>query len=284
MKVLIFGVSGMLGNTLFRYLSQESDYEVFGTIRSNSFPKNYHLESAKNIMTEIDAENQDSLENVFSITRPDVVINCIGHIKQLDMSEDPLVVLPINSLLPHKLARLCKLSDSRLIHISTDCVFSGDQGDYKEGDYSDAKDLYGRSKFLGEVSYPHCITLRTSIIGHEIDRNIALIDWFLSQKGPVRGYKNVTFSGLPTVELARVIMSYVLPRSDLFGLYHVASNPINKYDLLKMVAKIYEKDIQIIDDETVKINRSLNAKRFNEVTGYMPPDWFTLIKKMHDFR
>ena len=118
---------------------------------------------------------------------------------------------------------------------------------------------------------------------HEIDRNIALIDWFLSQKGPVRGYKNAIFSGLPTVELARVIMNYVLPRSDLFGLYHVASNPINKYDLLKIVANVYEKDIQIIDDETVKINRSLNAKRFNEVTGYIPPDWFTLIKKMHDF-
>jgi len=283
MKILIFGISGMLGNTLFRYLSLESGHEVFGTIRSDRVPINSRLEHSSKIMTEVDAENQDSLENVFSIIRPNVVINCIGHIKQLDLSEDPLVVLPINSLLPHKLARLCKLSDSRLIHISTDCVFSGDQGDYKESDYSDAKDLYGKSKYLGEVNYSHCITLRTSIIGHEIDRNIALIDWFLSQKGPVRGYKNAIFSGLPTVELARVIMNYVLPRSDLFGLYHVASNPINKYDLLKMVANVYEKDIQIIDDETVKINRSLNAKRFNEVTGYMPPDWFTLIKKMHDF-
>jgi dTDP-4-dehydrorhamnose reductase len=170
-----------------------------------------------------------------------------------------------------------------LIHVSTDCVFSGSRGNYRESDTSDATDLYGKSKFIGEVSYPHTITLRTSIIGHELTGNHSLIGWFLAQSGPVKGYTKAIFSGLPTVELARVVRDHVLPNRDLSGLYHVAAEPIDKFDLLNIVAKAYGKDIAIEPDDRVSIDRSLNAERFRAATGYVAPAWPDLIARMRDF-
>ena len=282
-RILILGASGMLGSTLFRYLSAQDHCEVVGTLRSNICSDYYNSKEKLQLITGVDVENLDILEKLFLEFRPDVVINCVGLVKQLDIANDPLIVLPINSILPHRLAKFAKLIEARLIHISTDCVFSGDRGGYEENDFADARDLYGRSKFIGEVAYAHTITLRTSIIGHEINKKIALINWFLSQKGPIFGYKNAIFSGLPTVEVASIILNYVLPKPNLSGVYHLASSPINKYDLLKLVASEYKKDIQIIPDDTVKINRSLNAEKFNSQTGYKPPSWPILIKKMHEF-
>lgn len=283
-RILVLGVTGMLGSAVFRYLSVSCEYKVFGTIRHDTLPSGIHDEFANQVITGIDAENQDLLEQLFLEIKPKFVINCIGLVKQLDLSEDPLVVLPINSILPHRLAKLSELIDARFIHISTDCVFHGDKGCYKETDFADARDLYGISKFLGEVSHHHCITLRTSIIGHEISKNIALVDWFLLQTESVLGYKKAIFSGLPTVEVARIIMQHILPRDDLFGVYHLASAPISKYDLLGLVAIQYKKDIQITPDESVKIDRSLNADKFHNKTGYRSPGWIELVKKMHDFR
>ena len=147
--------------------------------------------------------------------------------------------IPINSLLPHRLARLCELSGARLVHISTDCIFAGDKGGYLETDPSDAIDLYGRSKFLGEVSYRNSVTLRTSIIGHELQSSHGLINWFLAQDKQCKGFSQAIFSGLPTVVLAGIIRDVVIPNEDLFGVYHVASQPISKYNLLKLVADVY---------------------------------------------
>ncbi|MBY3128749.1 dTDP-4-dehydrorhamnose reductase family protein [Rhizobium laguerreae] len=284
MKVLVLGVSGMLGNAMFRKLSQSRSLEVYGTARSASVKGFFAHELNERIVCGIDIENQDSLARILGEIKPQAVINCVGLVKQLADANDPLVALPINAILPHRLARLCNLGDARLIHISTDCVFSGARGNYREGDAPDAKDLYGRSKLLGEVDYPHAVTLRTSIIGHELSSAHSLVGWFLAQNERVKGYARAIFSGLPTVELAELIRDVVLPRDDLRGVYHVASAPISKLELLRLVAKTYGKQITIEEDQDFVIDRSLNAERFQEVTGYTAPSWSTLVKKMFEYQ
>ena len=217
--------------------------------------------------------------------KPDVVINCIGMIKQLQNANNPLVVLPINSIFPHRLSLLCRLAGARLIHISTDCVFSGEKGGYTEKDISDANDLYGKSKYIGEIHDEfNTVTIRTSIIGHELNSKYALIDWFLSQDGTIRGYTKCIFSGLPTVELASVIKNIIIPNKELSGLYHVSSTPISKFDLLSIVAKRYGKNINILEDSEVVLDRSLDSSCFKQATGYEPPDWEVLIDAMYNYK
>lgn len=215
---------------------------------------------------------------------PDIVINCIGVVKQVPDSDTPLVAIPINALLPHRMARLCELSGARFVHISTDCVFSGSKGMYTEYDIADATDFYGRTKYLGEVDYPNAITLRTSIIGHELNGSRSLIDWFLSERNSVNGYKRAIFSGLPTVEVARVIRDHVIPNPELHGVYHLSVDPINKFDLLTLVSKIYGKIIDIKPDNKFTVDRSLDSTRFREATTFTPKPWADLICEMHEFK
>ena len=283
MRVLVLGASGMLGNAMLRVMSEQDNWTVYGTLRSpNSTLK--ALAPKAQLLYGIHADQPDSLLAAFTQSRPQVVINCVGLVKQLTSADDPLEAILINALLPHRLARLCELTQARLVHISTDCVFSGGQGNYSESDMPDAEDLYGRSKLLGEVSDRHAITLRTSIIGHELGSDHGLIGWFLSQQGRVKGYTEAIFSGLPTCELARVVRDHVIPNTDLDGLYHVAAEPISKHDLLQIVNRIYGKSHQIEPDDRLKINRSLDASRFKQATGYMTPVWPDLIARMHEFR
>lgn len=284
MKVMILGVTGMLGNAMFRVLSDGADLAVYGTARSSSARQHFSNNLSGQIIVGTDVENNDSLVRAFAAVRPDVVVNCVGLVKQLADANDPLQAVPINTLLPHRLAALCQATGARLVHISTDCVFSGAKGNYLETDYPDAYDLYGRSKLLGEVDYPHAITLRTSIIGHELSGSRSLVNWFLAQQGAVKGFTRAIFSGLPTVELASVVRDVVLPRKELHGLYHVSAKPINKFELLQLVAKVYRKNIEINPSEELVIDRSLNSDRFKEATGYAPPEWATLIRRMCEFK
>jgi len=283
MKVLVLGVTGMLGNAVFKLFSADNQFDVFATMRGASGLRHFPPESHSRLLTGIDVLNHDELVVALTQVKPDVVINCVGLIKQLADANDPLTALPINAMLPHRLSKLCALIGARLVHVSTDCVFSGRQGGYRETDTSDAEDLYGKSKFIGELQgASHAITLRTSIIGHELNSHYALIDWFLAQDGPIKGFSRAIFSGLPTVELARVIKDYVLPRPELNGLYHVASQPINKFDLLGLVAQQYGKDIEIRKDDAFVIDRSLNADVFSAASGYVPPEWSVLIQRMYE--
>jgi dTDP-4-dehydrorhamnose reductase len=284
MKVLILGASGMLGNAVLRVLSEAADLDVWGTARSGSVLKFFGNDVAKKILTGIDVENIDAINDVMVEVRPDVVINCVGVVKQLAQADDPLKVLPINAMLPHRLAKVAAVAGARVIHISTDCVFSGDKGNYLESDVSDATDLYGKSKHIGELQYPHTVTLRTSIIGHELQHPHSLIDWFLSQQGTCRGFTNAIFSGLPTVVLAMVIRDVVLRQSALHGLYHVSAPPISKYDLLRLVAEVYGKNIDIQPDASLVIDRSLDSSRFKEATGYATPSWEEMIKLMNLYK
>lgn len=284
MRILVLGASGMLGNAMFRVISLGGYHEVYGSARAASVKKFFNSELSEKIITGIDVENTDSLVQLFSKVCPEIVINCIGLVKQLEESNDPISTLYINSLLPHRLAQLCKLINARLVHISTDCVFSGRSGNYQETDEPDALDLYGRSKLLGEVYLPHVVTLRTSIIGHELNSSHGLIEWFLAQHGSVKGYSRAIFSGMPTYELAKVIIEKILPNKELNGLYHIAAHPISKYELLKIVNKQYDKRLKIEPDEDIKFDRSLNANYFCETTGYVAPPWPQLIAQMQAFR
>lgn len=284
MKIMVLGVTGMLGNAMFRVLAEASDHEVFGTARSDSARRHFGDAFAQQIVSGVNVENHDSLVGVFASVRPQVVVNCIGLVKQLVSVDDPLQAVLINTVLPHRLASLCLAAGARLVHISTDCVFSGSKGRYLETDFPDAYDLYGRTKLLGEVDYPHAITLRTSVIGHELSGDRSLIGWFLAQQGSLRGFTRAVFSGLPTVELSRVVRDYVLPRSEVRGIYHVAAQPINKCELLRLVAEVYGKTIKIEPDDQLVIDRSLNADRFRAATGYVAPAWPDLVKRMYDFK
>lgn len=282
-KVLVLGASGMLGNTVFRLLADSPTIEAKGSVRSPAALQHFREDLRGRILCGVDVEKQDSLIRVFASARPDLVINCVGLVKQLAEANDPLLAIPVNAILPHRLARISQACGVRFIHVSTDCVFSGDRGNYREDDIADAKDLYGLSKYLGEVAYPGSITLRTSIIGPELHGAHGLVGWFLSQQGSVKGYRRAIFSGLPTVELARVMRDVVIPRAELSGVYHVASKPINKFDLLGLLARQYGRTTKIIPDDHVAIDRSLNGSRFHDATGYVAPEWGELIRQMHQF-
>jgi dTDP-4-dehydrorhamnose reductase len=284
MKVLVIGANGMIGSTVLRVLSEKNDWQVFGSVRDESFKCFFSTSIGERLIPGIDVEHFDNLVNVFDQINPNIVINCAGLTKHKPAAEDPLLSIPINTLMPHRLAKLCKLVGARLIHVSTDCVFSGEKGGYVEDDFPDARDVYGMSKALGEVRYPHTITLRTSTIGHELQSKYGLLNWFLSQNEHCKGYSRAVFSGLPTVVFAQIVRDIVIPQSHLSGLYHVAANPIDKYELLKLIANVYGITINIVPDDNLVIDRSLNSTRFNLDTGYSPPDWPELIRLMHAFR
>lgn len=281
-RYLVLGATGMLGNACLRALGEGGD-EVWGTVRSEDAARLLPEAFRDRLVRHVDAANLDAVTRALVTVKPDVVVNCIGMVKQLADSKDPLVALPLNSMFPHRLHRLCSLAGARLIHISTDCVFSGRTGMYRESDRPDADDLYGVSKWLGEVSGDDAVTLRTSIIGHELTSSRSLVDWFLSRETRAEGYTRAIYSGLPTVELARIIRDVVVPDRSLSGLYHVSSEPISKFDLLTLVAEIYGKDIVIEPSDQLIIDRSLDSTMFREATGYTPPSWPELVRRMHAF-
>jgi len=281
MRILILGITGMLGSTAFRLLSRRGDVAVFGTARHGAVHRWFPDVGPGRILSGVDAKCPEQLAAVINKVEPDIVVNAIGIIKQVEAALDPLTAIPINTELPHRLASLCARAGARLIHISTDCVFSGKVGGYREDDPPDACDLYGLSKFLGEIDQPHALTLRTSIIGPELSTRHGLLEWFLAQRGRVPGYAGAVFSGLTSAELTRVIADYIAPRPELSGLYHVAAAPITKHDLLDLISAQYQHAVTIEPIAEPMINRSLNSDRFCKATGYVVPDWPSMIRQMH---
>lgn len=282
LRILILGATGMLGSCLYRVFSADNSYVTFGTIRAAADAQLFQPSFRDALIPDVQIDGERGLIKAMVQARPDVVINCIGIIKQLPSANDHLSSLAINASLPHRLARFCELAGARLVHFSTDCVFSGKLGGYREDDFADAYDVYGRTKLLGEVTDGHAVTLRTSIIGHELASARSLIDWFLNQKGRANGFARAVFSGLPTIEIARVLKHHVLYDPKLSGIYHLSVDPINKYDLLSLVAQTYGADIELVRDDSLVIDRSLNSERFRLATGYAPPEWPDLVAAMHE--
>jgi dTDP-4-dehydrorhamnose reductase len=271
----------MIGNTMLRVIAENTAWKVFGSLRKEDGVNKIPAPDCSQMIYGVNLANYDHVTRLFVQTMPDVVVNCAGLTKHLIGGNDPIPALTMNSLLPHRLAELCGIAGARLIHVSTDCVFSGKAGNYHETDHPDASDVYGKTKHLGEVAGPNLITLRTSTIGHEMNTRFGLLEWFLAQK-ECKGYRRAIFSGLPTVEFARVVRDLVIPNRELSGLYHVGANPINKDSLLRIISKTYGCPTTIVPDDDLCIDRSLNTDLFAEATGYRAPDWLTLIDIMHE--
>jgi dTDP-4-dehydrorhamnose reductase len=279
-RIMVLGGTGMLGHKMFQVLGArfpETTCTISGSGLVPSLERTGIFQERRT-MQGVDALCWERVEEVLKKNRPEVVVNCIGVIKQRDAAGDVIPSITLNSLLPHKLAALCAAWDGRVIHFSTDCVFSGRQGGYTETSPSDAEDLYGKSKFLGEVRADNALTLRTSIIGHELKNFASLLEWFLAQNGKtVSGYRRVIYSGVTTIHLARVVGDLIADHQDLSGLYQVTGRAISKYDLLGKIRDAYALDIQIEPEDTTVSDRSMMGEPFEEATGLVTPSWEELV-------
>lgn len=280
MKVLILGGSGMLGHKLLQVHGRRSDVWAAARARGGLL-RRLGLVGSDRLVEGVEAGDLDSVARALAVARPDVVVNAVGIVKQKPEAADAPASLTVNAMFPHRLARLCALAGARLVHISTDCVFSGRKGNYTEDDTPDAADLYGRSKLLGELSGPGRLTIRTSIIGRELAGSAGLLEWFLGQRGKtVRGYAKAVFSGLTTLALAETLETVIEDHPDLSGLYHVASDPITKLDLLVALRDAYRADVRIEPASDVVIDRSLDGRRFRAATGLAVPSWPDMIRAL----
>jgi dTDP-4-dehydrorhamnose reductase len=277
---LILGGDGMLGHRLLQSFAER--HEVRVTLRSTlSTYAPYGLFDTGNSYDGIDARSLDALSRVLSDYRPQAVVNCIGIIKQRRAAADAIASLEINALFPHRLLPMCRAVGARMVNMSTDCVFSGERGAYTEDDRPDAADLYGRSKLLGEVGDPGAITLRTSIIGTELGHRSSLIEWFLAQRGAIKGYTRAIYSGFTTHEMARIIEHVLLARPELSGVWHVASAAISKYHLLCKLGRLLDRrDVTIVPDDSFVCDRSLSGERFAAAAGYQAPSWDQMLVEL----
>ena len=280
MRLLILGGSGMLGHQLWSGL--HARHETWVTLRRPvaDFAAHNLFDEAKSIQVD-DITDDTALDQAIGQAKPEAVINCVGLIKQRDEASDEALAVRVNAEFPHRLAKRCGETGARLIHFSTDCVFAGTRGNYTEDDPADATDLYGQSKHRGEVTGPQCVTLRTSVIGHELGTNLALLDWFMSQRSQsVNGFTKAIYSGFTTLEMARIVEQILTRHPRLSGLWHVASEPISKFDLLQLCREKLGWEGVIEPNDEFVCDRSLNGDRFNEATGYDPPDWKAMISEL----
>jgi len=279
MKVLVLGATGMLGHAVLRSLLHDVALEPIGAVRSADSLQKLPpaLRQASRVLG--DCTSLETLRSALEAARPDVVVNCTS-VAKADL-QDPLKAFSVYAVLPRRLLHLCRLAGIRLIQVGSDGVFSGSRGRYTELDVPDAGDVYGMAKLLGEAADPGALTIRLSMVGHELGTCAGLLEWFLAQQGSCRCFDRAVFSGLPTAEIARIIRDVVLPRPQLHGIYHVAAAPISKFDLLRRVAEVYGKQIELVADSSVVMDRSLVAERFRLDTGYSAPDWSELVNIMH---
>lgn len=284
MKILIFGVTGMLGSCLYKYFSNLKEFQVMGVLRNDKKRSFFSENTNSRIIVFDNYNNFAKLDEFIKEIKPDYIVNCLGVIKQKINTSNPENTVFINSYLPHLIDKLASKYNFKLVHFSTDCVFDGNLGLYKETDIPLPKDFYGLSKLLGELETKNTLTIRTSIIGHELESTFSLVNWFLSSKKCVKGFTKAIYSGFPSVEIARIIHKYIIPNKSISGIYNLSSNPISKYELLKIISKQYKHTIDIIPDEEVVIDRSLDATLFNKETKYVCPSWTKLIENMYEFQ
>ncbi len=280
MKILVLGAYGMLGHKLFTRLGK--DHDIYGTCREIKTNESWSsLFPRRRMFQGVMAEELGTVLLPIQKARPEVVINCIGIVKQLEASKAPIPTITINALFPHQLEEVCGKEHARLIHFSTDCVFSGNKGMYKPTDLPDAEDLYGLTKALGEVNSAGCVTIRSSIVGRELGTHNGLVEWFLSQKGKtIEGYTKAIYSGFTTIEMSNIVEMIIAKHSDLSGVVQVASEPISKYDLLKLIKEKMRVDVEIEPESEHKVDRSLDGSEFNRLTGYSPPGWESMVEEL----
>jgi dTDP-4-dehydrorhamnose reductase len=281
-RILVLGGTGMLGHKMVQVLSRRFD-DVTCTVRgSSNEPAARRLhEFAGAVIDGVDVMDTVAVQHLIRDRAPDVVVNCVGSIKQRDEASNAVRSITINSLLPHAVAAAVSEYGGRVIHFSTDCVFSGHRGDYSELDPSDAEDLYGKSKYLGEVGGSRALTLRTSIIGRELQHHASLLDWFLAQRGTtIRGFQRAWWSGVSTLHLSEVVARIITDWPALSGVYQLSSGRISKYDLLILLRDAYDLNVNIVPDDTLFCDRSLKGDRLREAIGYVAPPWSELAAEL----
>ena len=275
MNILIIGGSGMLGSQCVDFFASIDDSNIFVTCRKiNKHLDQIQLNNKIKVYPDIDIQNINNIEYLIKEIKPTLVINCTGAIKQKNIGINPIDAISINGLFPHQLSSLADNYKFKLVLISTDCVFNGLKGNYTEEDHSDCYDIYGKSKYIGEIhDKNNVLTIRTSIIGIERETSLSLLSWFLLQKNTIKGYSKAIYSGVPTTYLAK----FIYENNNLYGLYHLSSQPISKYHLLKLFAKNYDHNIEIIKDDSFCIDRSLDSKKLKDEMGFIQPKWETLV-------
>ena len=282
-KILILGANGMLGSELAFYFYKKKNLKIYLSVRKKNTIKKLKFYKKCKVFDKIDVKNKLTINKLIKKIKPNQVINCIGIVKQNLKNKNYQDLFKINSILPRYLSHLSEKYNFRLIHFSTDCVFSGKLGNYNENHFPDANDDYGISKYLGEELSQKNLVIRTSIIGHEYGSKKSLLEWFLKQKKIVFGYKKAIFSGLTTYEIAKILYRYILKNNKISGVLHISSKSISKYGLLSIIKKVYKKKIKIISDEKVIYNRSLNSDKFKVITKFNPKSWEKMIKEMYIF-
>ena len=282
-EVLVLGADGMLGHKVFLTLLHQG-FDVTGARRGtagDALSLRVPFLAAERVLHGVDVRETSSFVALLRKLRPGAVVNCVGVVKQRPAAGDAVSSITVNSLLPHLLAETLSEWSGRLIHVSTDCVFSGRKGGYSDADEPDATDLYGRSKALGEVSGPNCLTLRTSIVGRELKEFRSLLEWFLSNAGgTARGYTASRWSGVSTNWLARTIACVLREKPGLSGLYHVSTAPLSKFDLLRMFNTAFAAGVTLAPVEGEAMDRSLESSRFFAETGLERPSWPGLAEEL----
>ena len=285
MRILVLGATGMLGHTVFKFLNQTNhNIECYGSIRNKKDKEFFDRHLSQNLRIFDEFYSPNKLEKFVQKIKPQIILNCIGLIKQRKNSENHLEAIFVNSLLPHQISKVCNKLGIRLIHFSTDCVFSGKKGNYKESDLPDARDVYGLSKFMGEINDKNNLTIRTSIIGHELKNSLGLLEWFLGEKKEITGYSRAIFSGLTTLEISRFLLDHIFKNNKIYGVYHLSSMPITKLKLLKIINKVYRSKKNIISSSSLKINRSLDASKLMDATKYQVPNWDVMINDLYRWK
>lgn len=281
MRILILGVSGLIGHKLLQELSE--NFEVFGTLHKTKLHYgNLSLFSSKNIIECVDVANFEILKGVFFAVNPDVILNCVGITKRKIDENNPLEVLTVNSVFPHQLANWAKTNKKRIIHFSTDCVFDGKVGNYNESSLTTADDIYGRTKALGEINYNHTLTIRSSFIGQELFDKTELLDWFLAQNGKqIKGFTNTFYSGVSTIFMANVVANIILNYPNLSGLYQLAPDkPISKYDLLCLAKEAFDVNVEIIPESEHVHLPTLDASKLKREISIEVPSWNEMMKEL----
>jgi dTDP-4-dehydrorhamnose reductase len=269
----------MLGHEAIRVLSP--DFEVWGACRNPHDLPDLGVPPER-LLGGLDAEKADSAYALVEHVRPTLVLNAAGIVKQLKAGKQAIPSISVNSLWPHVLADACAAHGARMVHVSTDCVFSGARGRYLESDVPDAFDLYGRSKLLGEVTdQDHVVTVRTSIVGWQLGEPTGLVAWFAAHRNEqLKGFTRAVFSGLTTGALTQVIRDIVMPDGTLSGLWHVSAEAIDKYTLLTELARHLKVIVDITPVDQPVIDRSLDSTRFRERTGWTPPSWAEMLEEL----
>lgn len=268
----------MLGHMIVRILSAQHDVYGTSSARNDDAPSFSKVLPKENWVDQLDVANWLAVEAIISKIQPDVIINCIGVVKQKLNSRNISDAIYLNSLIPHKLAQFCESAAIRFIHISTDCVFEGTPGIKLLSDTPNATDVYGTTKRLGEVNSDKALTLRTGFVGRQLSGSEGLFEWVRAQKGKkITGFRNAIYSGLTTMALARVIQQVIEFNELLSGLYQVASEPISKFDLITHLNVLWDLGLTVTPDTTFVCDRSLDGSCFSDVTNITIPSWEEML-------